>query len=182
MKCLQSSYWLLHKQFSFVPPYHCVWLAPVNARLCTSIAIAICLAFDIRFSATFCSFQHMLSKVPLFHCSFSIRYSLRSLSSNCCVKHYFQLLVIFVPLMKRAHRYTGYNPQFGLATSLPVAVSLIISYNSSATMSALSSLVVSMPSDSACRLTHAYWMLIPLHHSSCKFVIVANKSYSLSVL
>jgi hypothetical protein len=127
--CIQSSYGLLHKQHSFVPPYHCVCLGPVNARLCTSFAIAICLAFDIHFSATFCRFQYMLSNVPSFHCSFSIRYSLKSPSSNCCVKRSFQSLVIFVPLMKRAHLSPRYNPQFGLAPCLPVAVSLIISHN-----------------------------------------------------
>jgi hypothetical protein len=78
--------------------------------------------------------------------------------------------------MKSAHRSAGYNPQFGLAPYLPVAVSLIISHNSSAVLFALSSLVVSLSSDSACPLTHAYFMLIPLQHYSCKFVIVTNKS------
>jgi hypothetical protein len=153
-----------------------VCLAPVNARLCTSFAIAVCLAFATLFRATSCSFQHMLSKVPPFHCSFAIRYSRRSPSSNCCVNRSFQLLVIFVSLMKSAHRSAGYNPQLGLAPSLPVVVSLIISHNSSAVMFALSSLVVSLSSEPVCPLTHAYFMLIPLYHYSCKFVVVANKS------
>jgi hypothetical protein len=167
---------MLHNQHSLVPPYHCVCLAPVNARLCTSFAISVCLAFDTLFRATSCSFQHMLSKVPLFHCSFASRYSRRSPSSNCCVNRSFQLLVISVPLMKSSHRSAGYILQFGLAPYLPVAVSLIISHNSSALMFALYFLVFSLPSESACPLTHIYFMLIPFHHSSCKFVIVADKS------
>jgi hypothetical protein len=117
----------------------------------------------------------MLSKVPSFQCSFAIRYSLRDPSSKCCVNRSFQVLVIFVPLMKSAHRSAGYNLQFGLAPSLPFDVSFIISHNSSAVMLALSSLVVSLSSELACPVTHAYFMLIPLHYSSCKFVIVANK-------
>jgi hypothetical protein len=147
----------------------------VNARLCTSFAIAVCLVFDTLFRPPSCSLQHMLSKVPSFHCSLPISFSLRSPSSNCCVNLYFQLLAILVRLMKSAHRSAGYNPYFGLAPSLPVAVSLIISHTSFAVMFAPSSLVVSLSSESACPLTHAYFMLIPLHHSYCKFFIVANK-------
>jgi hypothetical protein len=148
----------------------------VNARLCTSFAIAVCLAFDTLFRTACCSFQHMLSKVPSFHCSFAIRYCRTSPSSYFCVNRSFQLLVILVPLMKSAHRSAGYNPHIDLAPSLPVAVSLIISHNSSDVMFALSSLLFSLYSESVCPLTHAYFMLIPLHHYSCKFVVVANKS------